>query len=100
MSYRKGVTNNPFGRPKGVPNHTTKEIRSILKTFVEKNLDGIQEEYDKLESLEKLKILDKFIQYLIPRFASVQEIETEKEETKPLIIILTESEAEEMDLNY
>ena len=39
------------------------------------------------------------MQYMISQFTSAQEIEIEKEETKPLIIIVTESEAEEMDRN-
>jgi hypothetical protein len=99
MSHRKGFTNNPNGRPQGSQNKTTKEIRSMLHAFVEKNIEGIQNDFDQLESIERLRVLEKFIQYLIPRFASVQEIETEIEEIKPLIIILTKSEAEEMDLN-
>ena len=38
----KGKTNNPKGRPKGVPNKVTTEIRSALKDLADNNLEKVQ----------------------------------------------------------
>lgn len=97
MPHRKGFTNNPHGRPKGVLNKTTKEIRMVLHEFVERNIEGIQKDFDQLDSVERLKVLEKFIQYLIPRYSPIQTTEKEEEEElKPLVIVLTKEEAEKM----
>jgi len=50
-----------------------------------------------LDSAERLKVLEKFIQYLIPRYSPIQTTEKEEEEElKPLVIVLTKEEAEKM----
>jgi hypothetical protein len=97
MPHQKGFTNNPHGRPKGVLNKSTKEIRSILHSFVENNIEGIQKDFDQLDSGERLKVLEKFIQYLIPRYSPIQTIEKDEEDLKPLVIVLTRKEADEME---
>jgi hypothetical protein len=96
MPHKKGVTNNPNGRPQGTPNKTTKEMRSILHAFVERNIESIQKDFDQLDSGERLKVLEKFMQYLMPRYSPIQVMETEEEEHKPLVLILTREEAEKL----
>lgn len=92
MTQRKGNTNNPNGRPKGIPNKTTQEMRSLIQVFVEKNIEGLQQEYDKLESSEKFRVLERFMQYIVPRCSAVEFLDSKKEDDKPLVIVLTESE--------
>lgn len=40
---RKGKTNNPNGRPKGVPNKATAEARSAIAAFVDGNAHRLTE---------------------------------------------------------
>ena len=56
-----------------------------------------RKDFDQLDSAERLKVLEKFIQYLIPRYSPIQTTEKEEEEElKPLVIVLTKEEAEKM----
>lgn len=69
----KGVTNNPKGRPKGIPNKLTKESKEILLHIFETLSDVIVSEYlniDKVKSLPPEVLLEfyiKIIPYLIPK---------------------------------
>jgi hypothetical protein len=86
MPYPKGVTNNPYGRKKGIPNRSTAEMRDSIQAFVEHNLQKIQDDFDELDSVERLRILERFMQYIMPRYAS-QTAEPENQYTEPLVII-------------
>jgi hypothetical protein len=68
----KNKTNNPFGRPKGVPNKTTSEMRAVFSDLLNANLETIQSDLDKLEPKDRLTILLKMSEYVIPRLQSTQ----------------------------
>jgi hypothetical protein len=63
----KGTTNNPNGRPKGVPNKLTKELRQSLKDVVSGHIEQIGQDLDKLEPRERLELLIKILQYILPK---------------------------------
>lgn len=63
----KGISNNPNGRPKGVPNKSTVKLRAFIESFIEHNKDTLQAEFDKLEGLEKFKVIDKLLPYVLPK---------------------------------
>lgn len=64
---RKGVTNNPNGRPKGKPNKVTANLRSSIQFFLEKNWPKVQKEFDKMEPKDKLVFYDKMLAYSLPK---------------------------------
>lgn len=71
----KGYTNNPNGRPKGSPNKITKELRSFVADLLDENREQIIEDFKKISPKERLLILERYMQYVIPK-------KTHNEETK------------------
>ena len=57
---------NKAGRPKGSPNRTTEELRSLLKQFIDSNLDQLQADFDKLDPKDRLAFLDRIIKHVLP----------------------------------
>lgn len=90
MPHKKGITNNPYGRPTGKPNKATTELRELMKSFIEANFDDLQREYDRLEGIDKFRVMEKFMQYIIPKYSAVEISDTHQQEDKPLVIIRTE----------
>lgn len=54
-------------RPKGAPNKVTKEVREFIAAFVEDNLETMQRDFDQLEPVERLRFIEKLIQYVVPK---------------------------------
>lgn len=67
----KGHTNNPNGRPKGTPNKITQDIRSWLTTVIDKNRKQMLKDLKTLEPKDRLQILEKLMQYVIPKQQAV-----------------------------
>lgn len=67
MAQPKGHTGNPNGRPKGKPNKVTQEIRVWLASVIDKNRRQIESDLKALEPKERLLILEKLMQYVIPK---------------------------------
>ncbi|TXG36985.1 hypothetical protein [Seonamhaeicola maritimus] len=60
------------GRKKGTPNKVTSNIREWLEKLINKNRLQIERDIKALEPKERLQILEKFMQYTIPKMQSVQ----------------------------
>jgi hypothetical protein len=68
----RGMTNNPYGRPKGIPNKKTTELREKISRLIEENWATIQKDIDQLEPKERLNFLEKLMGYTLPKLQSVQ----------------------------
>ena len=60
----KPTTNNPNGRPKGVPNKVTADLRQKIHSIIENNFDKIQTDIDKLEPKDRLLLIEKLQKFL------------------------------------
>lgn len=63
------------GRKAGEPNKSTKEIKGLLKAFIEKEMETLPQTFDEIRSPEKrLELLIKILLFVVPR---AQEISLE-----------------------
>ena len=72
MPQPKGKTGNPNGRPKGSPNKTTQSVREWLTKLIDDNREQMQKDLASLEPKERLQMLEKFMQYTVPKMQSVE----------------------------
>jgi hypothetical protein len=71
MAQPKGKSGNPNGRPKGAPNKATAEMRLFLEKLLKQNRKQIVEDLRALEPKDRLLILEKFMQYAVPKMQTV-----------------------------
>jgi len=65
--FQKGDANiNRKGRPKGTPSRTTEELRKLVQSFIEANIEDVQAQYDVLEAKDKLLFLEKLLKIVLP----------------------------------
>ncbi|MBP5421905.1 MAG: hypothetical protein J6Y78_05620 [Paludibacteraceae bacterium] len=72
----KGQTNNPNGRPKGTPNKITQDMRGFLRDVIDKNRKQMVRDLAVLEPKDRLIILEKLMQYVIPKQSQTKIEET------------------------
>jgi len=65
--FKTGKSGNMAGRPKGAPNRKTVDLRARIKDILDDNIDKVQKDLDALEPKDRLVILERFMQYIIPR---------------------------------
>jgi hypothetical protein len=66
MGLQKGMTNNRNGRPKGKPNKNTEELRALFQSFIEVNIETLQDDFDKLEAKDRLAFIEKMARLVMP----------------------------------
>jgi len=70
----KGKTNNPNGRPRGVPNRVTADLREWIKNFIVGKLDQVERDFKRIGPMNRMIMIEKLMKYIIP---SLQAITTE-----------------------
>lgn len=94
---QKGTTNNPNGRPKGKPNRITKEVREYLRELIEKQLPQIKRDLRALEPKDRLLILEKLMQYVIPKQQPERAQQTDENKNPGQLIIEVIDNREQVD---
>jgi hypothetical protein len=63
----RGKTNNPNGRPLGVPNKITTNLKDRVNLLIENNFDKLQSDLDTIEPKDRLSIMLKLMEYVLPK---------------------------------
>ena len=67
------------GRPKGIPNKTTTEIREAFSELLQGNLEQLKVDIASLEPASRVKLLLDMAQFVVPKLRSV-DLKTDEEE--------------------
>lgn len=66
MSRTKG-TPKTGGRGKGTPNKVTGTLKEFISEIIDENRDRIKEDLEALEPKDRLQVLEKMMQYIVPK---------------------------------
>ena len=59
------------GRTKGTPNRLTKELRTVLKDILYRELETIELRLDELDAKERIELMIKIMPYVFPKLDSI-----------------------------
>lgn len=59
------------GRVKGTPNKTTAELRQLVASIVEKNIDKVNDDLAKMQPKDRVAMLEKLMAYVLPRMQAI-----------------------------
>jgi hypothetical protein len=86
---KKGETNNPNGRPVGVPNKNTSAIKEAYQMLIENNLDNLTKWLQLIAEKDPekaIRIISDLSEYVIPKLART-DLRSEDESMKPTLNI-------------
>jgi hypothetical protein len=66
MGLSKGMTNNPNGRPKGIPNKSTNDLRQWVGEFIEGQREQIVSDWQALEPKDRIVMFEKLMRFVLP----------------------------------
>lgn len=72
MSFEKGKSGNPEGRPKGAANKETKTLRERLNSLLDANFEQLQDDLKSLTAKERIEAYTKLLEYCLPRLGKTE----------------------------
>jgi len=88
MGQIKGKTGNPNGRPKGVQNKVSGELKVWVQKLLDENRQTFESDLKNIDPVQRLQILEKMLNYCVPRLQSISIEEQVKAEYSELETLL------------
>jgi hypothetical protein len=66
MPLPKGTTNNPNGRPAGVPNKVTADLRAWVAAFIDEQREQIVKDWAALDPKDRIVMFEKLLRFVLP----------------------------------
>lgn len=60
------------GRQKGTPNRVTRDLREWVARLIDDNRDQLEDDLQALDPKERLDVVEKYMQYVLPRRQAVR----------------------------
>jgi len=64
--FKSGTSGNAKGRPQGAKGKTSTELRERIKTFLDGSFDEMQEDFKKLDPVQKLAFYERLLKFAVP----------------------------------
>jgi len=71
MGLKKGMTNNPRGKPPGTLNKLSRDMKLTIHEFLTENWDEVVIEFHKLKGKDKLNFYKELMQYDVPKMQAM-----------------------------
>ncbi|WP_195553181.1 hypothetical protein [Bacteroides eggerthii] len=81
------------GRQKGTPNRATSDLRKWVEGLINENKKQIREDLRNVEPIERLKITEKLLSYILPKKKEI----SVQEETEALLSNIDKLSNEQLD---
>ena len=90
--FKKGVSGNVKGRPKGTRNRITCDMRAFVSNLLDDNREQIESDLAQLKPYERLSIFEKLMSYSLPKLSSIDTNVTGKPMSSNIVLNVVRSE--------